>query len=132
MVFGPTDTTVAGVGVLTLLTDDLGALMVFTVTTLGPVPWPAATVRVTTVMVPELVVTTYKGAPLPWGELGGKMGVRPTRRPEPPVPTFMPVVLVGVMMVEVVEVAPPAVPVPPAPPTECVMILAPVLPSWRI
>lgn len=38
IVLGPTDTTVAGVGVLTLLTDDLGALMVFTVTTLGPVP----------------------------------------------------------------------------------------------
>ena len=28
----------AGVGVLTLLTEDLGALMVFTVTTRGPVP----------------------------------------------------------------------------------------------
>lgn len=77
-------------------------------------------------MVPELVVTTYNGAPLPCGELGGKMGVRPTTRPEPLVPTLMPVVLaVVVMMVEVVAALPP-VPVLPAPPTECVMILAPV------
>lgn len=78
-------------------------------------------------MVPELVVTTYTGAPLPWGELGGKMGVRPTRRPEPLEPTLMPVVLaVVIMVVEVVEVVAPALPVAPAPPTECVMILAPV------
>lgn len=78
-------------------------------------------------MVPELVVTTYNGAPLPWGEVGGKMGVRPTRRPEPLEPTLMPVVLEVVMMlVEVVEAAAPAVPVVPVPPKECVMILAPV------
>lgn len=39
IVFGPTDTTVAGAGVRPPLTEAFGALMVFTVTTRGPVPF---------------------------------------------------------------------------------------------
>lgn len=80
-------------------------------------------------MVPELVVTTYSGAPVPWGELGGKMGARPTRRPVALDPGVTPVVVAVVMMVvevvEVVEAVMPTLPVAPAAPTECVMILAP-------
>ena len=74
-------------------------------------------------------MTTYSGAPVPWGEVGGMMGVRPTRRPVAPEPGVTPVVVAVVMMVvevvEAVEVVVPTIPAAPAPPTECVMILAP-------
>lgn len=80
-------------------------------------------------MVPELVVTTYNGAPLPWGELGGRMGARPTKRPVVLEPGVMPeevaVVMMVVEVVQVLEVVQPAVPATPLLPTACVMILAP-------
>lgn len=84
-------------------------------------------------MVPELVVTTYNGAALPWGELGGRMGARPTKRPVVLEPGVMPeevaVVMMVVEVVQATDVVQPGVPVIPVLPTACVMILAPAPPS---
>lgn len=134
MVLGPTDTTVAGGWAgrgkdtvpdapLLLAEEDLGAFMVLTVTTRGPVPCPAATVRVTTVMEPGLV--TKSGAAEAWGDVVAA-GL-PTARPQVlggPIP---------MLLLPLLPIPDPLLPSPlTLPPTECVMILAPALPSWRI